>query len=138
REPVFVLAGLVRWGGFLDWVVPKLPHYGLPLSPAIAFLLAGGVAAGALPRPPFLVLGTIWWFVLPIAAGIAGIVALAVIGRQFGLLVWPGTGAAAVMGFLAWRLYAAGGAEHSPPRAGAAALLPAACVFGLVLPLPPA
>src|SRR5262249_56454522 len=109
-----------------------------PFSPGAACLIAGVVDPRAVSRPPFLVLGTIWWFVLPIAAGIAGIVALAVIGRQFGLLVWPVTGAAAVMGFLAWRLYAAGGAEHSPPRAGAAALLPAACVFGLVLPLPPA
>ena len=61
-------------------------------------------------------------------------VALAVIGRQFGLLVWPVTGAAAVMGFLAWRLYAADGAEHSLLRAIAAAILTAIAIFGLIVP----
>jgi hypothetical protein len=87
-----------------------------------------------LSRRPFLVLGTIWWFVLPMLAGIAGIVALAVIGRQFGLLVWPVFGAAAVMGFLAWRLYEADGAEHSLLRAVAAAILIAIAIFGLIMP----
>ena len=63
-----------------------------------------------------------------------GIVALAVIGRQFGLLVWPVFGAAAVMGFLAWRLYEADGAEHSLLRAVAAAILTAIAIFGLIMP----
>ena len=74
-----------------------------------------------LSRRPWLVWGTIWWFVVPMLAGIGGIVALAVIGRQFGLLVWPLVGAAAVMGFLAWRLYEADGPEHALLRAAAAA-----------------
>jgi hypothetical protein len=88
----------------------------------------------ALSRRPFLVLGTIWWFILPMVAGIAGIVALAVIGRRFGLLVWPVFGAAAVMGFLAWRLYEADGAEHSLLRAIVAAILTAIAIFGLIVP----
>ena len=40
-----------------------------------------------------------------------------VIGRQFGLLVWPLIGAAAVMGFLAWQFYEAEGAEQALLRA---------------------
>jgi hypothetical protein len=97
-------------------------------------LIAGVIDRNVLSRRPFLVLGTIWWFVLPMLAGIAGIVALAVIGRQFGLLVWPVFGAAAVMGFLAWRLYEADGAEHSLLRAVAAAILIAIAIFGLIMP----
>src|SRR5262249_44415070 len=56
-----------------------------------------------------------------------------VIGRQFGLLVWPLMGAAAVMGFLAWRFYQGGGAEHALLRAVAAAILTAIAVFGLII-----
>jgi hypothetical protein len=67
-------------------------------------------------------------------AGIGGIVALAVIGRQFGLLVWPLIGAAAVMSFLAWRLYEADGAEHSLLRAIVAAILTAIAIFALIVP----
>jgi 4-amino-4-deoxy-L-arabinose transferase-like glycosyltransferase len=129
-----LLAWLVPSWLVFELVVTKLPHYVLPLYPAIAILIAGVIDRNALSRRPFLVLGTIWWFVLPVVAGIAGIVALAVIGRQFGLLVWPVFGAAAVMGFLAWRLYEADGAEHSLLRAVAAAILTAIAIFGLIMP----
>jgi hypothetical protein len=56
------------------------------------------------------------------------------IARQFGLLVWILMGAAAVLGFLAWRLYQADGAEHSLLRAVAAAILTAIATFGLIIP----
>jgi hypothetical protein len=74
-----------------------------------------------------------WWFIVPVLVGIAGIVALIVIGRQFGLLVWPVMGAAAVMGFLAWRLYSIDGAEHSLLRAIVAAILTAVAFFALIV-----
>jgi 4-amino-4-deoxy-L-arabinose transferase-like glycosyltransferase len=118
----------------LELVMTKLPHYVLPLYPAIAILIAGVIDARALSRKPFLVRGTLWWFVVPVAAGVAGIGALAVIGRQFGLLAWPLMGGAAVMGFLAWRLYQADGAEHGLLRAVAAAILTAIAVFGVIVP----
>ena len=101
---------------------------------AIAMLIAGAIDAHLLSRRPFLVWGTIWWFVVPVLAGLAGIVAIAVIGRQFGLLVWLLMGGAAVMGFLAWRLYQTDGAEHSLLRAIAAAVLTAIAIFALVVP----
>ncbi len=56
------------------------------------------------------------------------------IGRHFGLLAWPVIGAAVVLGFLAWRLYDADGAEQSLLRAIAAAILIAIAIFGLILP----
>jgi 4-amino-4-deoxy-L-arabinose transferase-like glycosyltransferase len=135
RSTKFLLAWLVPSWIVLELVMTKLPHYVLPLYPAIAILIAGVVDAHALSRRPFLVWGTIWWFVLPLVTGLAGIVALAVIGRQFGLIVWPLIGAAAVMGFLAWRLYEADGAERSLLRGMSAAILTAIAIFAFILPL---
>ena len=112
----------------------KLPHYVLPLYPAIAILIAGAIDTNMLSRKPVLVWGTIWWFVVALIAGIVGIVALAVIGRQFGLLVWPLIGAAAVMSFLAWRFYEIDGAEHALLRAITAAILTAIAIFALIVP----
>src|SRR5262249_57675984 len=66
--------------------------------------------------------------------GIAGLIVLFTVGRQFGLLVWPVIGGSVVMGLLAWRLYEADGAEHSLLRATLASLLLAAALFGLVVP----
>jgi 4-amino-4-deoxy-L-arabinose transferase-like glycosyltransferase len=136
HEPAikFLLAWLVPSWLVLELVMTKLPHYVLPLYPAIAILIAGVIDANAVSHKPFLVRGTVWWFVVPVAAGVAGIGALAVIGRQFGLLAWPLLGAAAVMGFLAWRLYQADGAEHGLLRAVAAAILTAIALFGVIIP----
>ena len=134
RAVKFLLAWLVPSWVVFELVMTKLPHYVLPLYPAIAILIAAVIDARALSRKPFFELGTIWWFVVPMVAGIAGVVALAVIGRQFGLLVWILMGAAAVLGFLAWRLYQADGAEHSLLRAIAAAILTAIATFGLIIP----
>jgi 4-amino-4-deoxy-L-arabinose transferase-like glycosyltransferase len=136
REPAvkFLLAWLVPSWLVFELVVTKLPHYVLPLYPAIAILLAGAIDARALSHRTFLEWGTIWWFIFPVLAGVAGIVVLAVLGRQFGLLVWPLIAAAAVLGFLAWRLYQLDGAEHALLRGVAAAILIAIAIFGLIIP----
>jgi 4-amino-4-deoxy-L-arabinose transferase-like glycosyltransferase len=130
----FLLAWLVPSWLLLELVVTKLPHYVLPLYPAIAILIAGAIDGRTLSRKPWLVWGTIWWFVIPLIGGIAGIVALAVIGRQFGLMAWPLIGGAAIMGLLAWRLYEVDGAEHALLRAIVAAILTAIAIFGFVIP----
>jgi 4-amino-4-deoxy-L-arabinose transferase-like glycosyltransferase len=136
REPrtKFLLAWLVPSWIVFELVVTKLPHYVLPLYPAVAILIAGVIDARALSRKPVLVWGTIWWFVVAMISGIVGIVALAVIGRQFGLLVWPLIGGAAVMSFLAWRLYEVDGPEQALLRAIAAAILIAIAIFALTVP----
>ncbi|HEY1364773.1 MAG TPA: glycosyl transferase [Xanthobacteraceae bacterium] len=136
REPAtkFLLAWLLPSWLLLELVVTKLPHYVLPLYPAVAILIAGVIDARALSRQPRLVFGTMWWFVVPLLAGILGIVLLAAVGRQLGPLAWPCIGAAAVMGLLAWRLYEVDGAEHSLLRAVAAAVLVAVAIFAVVVP----
>ena len=136
REPGarFLLAWVVPSWIVLEIVVTKLPHYVLPVYPAIAILLAGIMDARTLSRRPWLKGGTIWWFLMPLLASLAGLFALFTIGRQFGLLVWPVIGASLVMGLLAWRLYDADGPEHSLLRAVAAALLLVIALFGLIVP----
>ena len=49
----FLLAWLVPSWLVFELVVTKLPHYVLPLYPAIAILIAGVVDRGALSRRPF-------------------------------------------------------------------------------------
>src|SRR5262249_4096246 len=136
RQPTtkFLLAWLVPSWIVFELVVTKLPHYVLPLYPAIAILIADGIDARAPSTRPALVWGTIWWFVVAMLSGIVGIVALAGIGRQFGLPVWPLIGVAAVMSFLAWRLYEVDGPEQALLRAIAAAILTAIAIFALIVP----
>jgi 4-amino-4-deoxy-L-arabinose transferase-like glycosyltransferase len=136
REPgaKFLLAWIVPSWIVFEIIITKLPHYVLPLYPAIAILI-GGIADGRmLSNRPWLKRGTIWWFLVPQLVGIVGIVALLVIGRQFGLLVWPVIGAAVVIGLLAWQLYDADGAAHSLLRGAGAAILTTTALFGLVIP----
>ena len=139
REPgaKFLLAWIVPSWVVFELVITKLPHYVLPLYPAIAMLVAGTVDGRMLSTRPWLKRGTIWWFLVPLVVGIAGIVALLFIGRQFGLLVWPVVGASFVMGLLAWQLFDADGAAHSLLRAAGAAILLSTAVFGLILPALP-
>jgi 4-amino-4-deoxy-L-arabinose transferase-like glycosyltransferase len=130
----FLLAWLVPAGLVFELVITKLPHYVLPLYPAIAILIAGAIEAGALARRSVLVRGTLWFFVVPLLLGAASVVALMVIGRQIGLAAWPLIGAAAIMGFLAWRTYESEGAEPALVRAVAGAILLLIAVFGVILP----
>jgi 4-amino-4-deoxy-L-arabinose transferase-like glycosyltransferase len=136
REPAtkFLLAWLVPSWIVFELVVTKLPHYVLPLYPAIAILIAGVVANGSLSRARWLQPGVIGWFLVPLLGGLGGLAALILVGRQFGLLVWPVIGAACVMGFLAWRFYRADGAETSLLRAIGAGILLGIATFGLIVP----
>ena len=76
REPgaKFLLAWIVPSWIVFELVVTKLPHYVLPLYPAIAILIAGVIDARALSSKRWLERGTIWWFILPVLLGLAGIV----------------------------------------------------------------
>jgi 4-amino-4-deoxy-L-arabinose transferase-like glycosyltransferase len=136
REPgaKFLLAWVVPSWIVLEIVVTKLPHYVLPIYPAMAILLAGVADTRMLSRQRWLVHATIWWFLIPLLGSLAGLFALFYIGWQFGLLVWPVIGACLVMGLLAWRLYDADGPEHSLLRAAAASVLLMIALFGLIVP----
>src|SRR5438105_3834986 len=136
REPgaKFLLAWIVPSWIVLELVVTKLPHYVLPLYPAIAILLAGIIDARMLSRRRWLINATVCWFLIPLLAGIVGLVALLFVGRQFGLLVWPVIGASAVLGLLAWQLFEPDGAETSMLRAVGASILLMIALLGLIVP----
>jgi 4-amino-4-deoxy-L-arabinose transferase-like glycosyltransferase len=136
REPgaKFLLAWIVPTWVVFELVVTKLPHYVLPLYPAIAILIAGSINGQALPSKRWLERGTIWWFILPILLGLVGIGALIVIGHRFGFFAWLLIGAAVIMGFRAWQLYGTDGPEHAMLRGAVSSVLIGAALFGLVVP----
>jgi 4-amino-4-deoxy-L-arabinose transferase-like glycosyltransferase len=134
RGARFLLAWIVPAWIVLELVITKLPHYVLPLYPAIAILIAGVIDPHVLSRARWLVRGTGWWFFLPAIAGFIAIVSLIVFDRQLGLLAWPFVAAAMICGLFAWWLYDADGAERSLLRAIVAAILLSMALYGVVLP----
>src|SRR4030081_3487668 len=71
REPgaQYLLAWLVPSWIVFELVMTKLPHYVLPLYPAIAILTVGALERRVLSRS-WLMRGAAWWFVIPAAASI--------------------------------------------------------------------
>jgi 4-amino-4-deoxy-L-arabinose transferase-like glycosyltransferase len=136
REPAarFLLAWLVPSWIVFELVVTKLPHYVLPLYPAIAILIAGAVESKVLSQRPWLVRGIMWWFLVPIIVSIVAVIGAVVIDRDLALLAWPFFAGAAVCGLFAWQLYGADGAERAFMRATAAAVLMAFGVYAVVVP----
>jgi 4-amino-4-deoxy-L-arabinose transferase-like glycosyltransferase len=131
----FLLAWLVPAWVVFEAVITKLPHYVLPLYPAVAILIAGVVDARGLSRRPWLVCGTLLWLAVPVLIGAAAVAALVFIGGRFGLTVWPVIAAALLMGVVAWRIYDSGdGAPQSLAAAGGSAVLCTVAMFGLVVP----
>ena len=130
----FLLAWLVPSWVVFELVMTKLPHYVLPLYPAIAILIAGILDSHRLARKSWMVRGTAWWFVMPVLLVIGIVAGLIMFGRQLGVLAWPFAGGALVFGLLAWRLFEADGAERSLLRAIAASILISIALFGVVVP----
>jgi 4-amino-4-deoxy-L-arabinose transferase-like glycosyltransferase len=136
REPVarFLLAWLVPSWIVFELVVTKLPHYVMPLYPAIAILIAGAVETKVLSHRPWLVRGVIWWFLVPIIVSIVAVVGAIVIERDLVLFAWPFFAAAVVCGLFAWQLYDDDGAEHAFVRATAASVLMTIGIYAVVVP----
>ncbi len=130
----FLLCWLLPSWIMFEVVMTKLPHYVLPLYPAVAIMIAGIVDPHVLRRERWLVRGTGWWFVLPTILALVGIIGLMVIGRQIGLLAWPFAAGAMIFGLIAWRLYEADGPERSLLRAMAAAVLIAISLYAVIAP----
>ena len=61
----FLLAWLVPAWIVFELVVTKLPHYVLPLYPAIAILIARRDRTARAVASAWLVRGTVWWFLIP-------------------------------------------------------------------------
>ncbi len=136
REPGtrFLLAWVIPSWIVFEAVVTKLPHYVLPLYPAIAIMVAGSVDAWRLSQRRWLVRGTAWWFVFPTLAVVGGIVASVALNLSLRLPAWPFGAAALIFGLLAWWLYDADGAERSLLRAVTASVLVAFTTYGLIIP----
>jgi 4-amino-4-deoxy-L-arabinose transferase-like glycosyltransferase len=130
----FLLCWIVPAWIVLELVITKLPHYVLPLYPAIAILISGVVDPHVLSRNRWLTRGTSWWFVLPVLLGVGTIVVLVTFGRQLGLPAWPFAAGAMIFGLWAWWLYHADGAEHSLLRAMVASILLAMAIYAIIIP----
>jgi 4-amino-4-deoxy-L-arabinose transferase-like glycosyltransferase len=135
REPgaQFLLAWLVPSWIVFELVLTKLPHYVLPLYPAIAILTVGALERRVLSRS-WLMRGAAWWFAIPALAAILAVVGAVMLTRQPAFLAWPLFAAAMILGLFAWWLYDDGRAERSLLNAVAASLALAFAVFGVVLP----
>jgi len=135
REPgaQFLLAWLIPSWIVFEAVLTKLPHYVLPLYPAIAILTAGAVEQRVLSRS-WLARGSAWWFAIPAGASIIAVVGAVILTRQPAFVAWPFFAAALIFGLFAWWLYDNNRAERSFLNALVAALMLAVAVYGIVLP----
>jgi 4-amino-4-deoxy-L-arabinose transferase-like glycosyltransferase len=136
REPgaQFLLAWLVPSWIVFEAVMTKLPHYVLPLYPAIAILIAGILEPGALSKVRWMVRGTVGWFIFPGAIAIAVVVAFIMFGRDLGLIAWPFAAAAAIYGLFAWWLYEVDGPERALLRGMMASVFIAITVYAITFP----
>ena len=130
----FLLAWLVPAWLVFELIITKLPHYVLPLYPAIAILLAMAIDQQALSRHKWMEYGTFWWFAIPVVFFVGSLVLLLRYEGNLGWPAWPFLGAAMVFGFRAWWLYFVDGPERSMLRAAVTSVLLAISVYWSVLP----
>jgi len=136
RQPAaqFLLAWLVPSWIVFELVITKLPHYVLPLYPAIAILLAGAVEVRLLVRQRWLAHGTIGWFLLPCAVSVAMILGFVTVGHELGLVAWPFAAAMMVLGLMAWQFFDVDHAERALLYAMAAAIVIAVGFYAVTVP----
>jgi 4-amino-4-deoxy-L-arabinose transferase-like glycosyltransferase len=134
----FLLAWLIPSWLVFEAVVTKLPHYVLPLYPAIAILIAGILDHGGLMKKRWMVFGTVGWFVFPCLIAILVVVGFVPINRDLGLAAWPFAAAAALFGLFAWWLFEVDGAERALLRGMVASVFMAITVYGIAFPSLPA
>jgi 4-amino-4-deoxy-L-arabinose transferase-like glycosyltransferase len=135
REPgaQFLLAWLVPSWIVFELVLTKLPHYVLPLYPAIAILTIGALERRVLSRS-WLRRGAAWWFAIPALTSIIAVVGAISLTRQPVFLAWPFVAAALIFGLFAWWLYDDNRAERSLLTAVGAAMFLVVAIYGVVVP----
>jgi 4-amino-4-deoxy-L-arabinose transferase-like glycosyltransferase len=133
----FLLAWLIPSWLVFEAVMTKLPHYVLPLYPAIAILIAGVLESGGLSKSRWMVRGTVGWFLFPAVIAIATLVIFIMFGGDLGLIAWPFSALAVISGLFAWWLYEVDGAERSLLRGMIASILIAITVYAITFPLLP-
>ena len=139
REPGarFLLAWLIPSWIVFEAVMTKLPHYVLPLYPAIAILIAGIVEKNGLWRNRWIEHGTVGWFLFPGAIAVAVPVVFFIMSRDLGLVAWPFAAAAAILGLFAWWLFDADGPERALLRGMMASVFIAITVYAITFPMLP-
>jgi len=135
RTTRFLLAWLVPSWIVFELVMTKLPHYVLPLYPAIAILIAREVERRALSQNVHLVRFSVAWPIFAAILPAGAIILLIYVRGQFGWLAWPFAALSAIFGFYAWRLFDIEGAERSFARASMAALFLFVGTLGVAVPL---
>jgi 4-amino-4-deoxy-L-arabinose transferase-like glycosyltransferase len=136
REPgaQFLLAWLIPSWIVFELVLTKLPHYVLPLYPAIAILTIGALERRVLSRSAWLMRGAAWWFIIPALTSVIAVIGAVTLTRQPVFLAWPFVAAALIFGLFAWWLYDDNRAERSLLNAVVAAMFMAMAIYGIVLP----
>jgi 4-amino-4-deoxy-L-arabinose transferase-like glycosyltransferase len=129
----YLLAWLLPSWIVFELIMTKLPHYVLPLYPAIAILTAGAVERRVLSRS-WLMRGAAWWFAIPAIVLTVAVVGAIWLTRQPAFLAWPFVAVSMILGLLAWRLYEDVRAEQALLNAVASALFLSVAIYGIVLP----
>jgi 4-amino-4-deoxy-L-arabinose transferase-like glycosyltransferase len=135
REPgaQFLLAWLVPSWIVFEVVLTKLPHYVLPLYPAVAILTIGALERRVLSRS-WLRSGAAWWFVIPAIILVTAVVGAIMLTRQPAFLAWPFAAVSLIFGLFAWWMFEDARAERSLLNAAVASLLLSVAVYGVVVP----
>jgi 4-amino-4-deoxy-L-arabinose transferase-like glycosyltransferase len=135
REPgaQYLLAWLIPSWIVFELVLTKLPHYVLPLYPAIAILAVGALERRVLSRS-WLRRGAAWWFAIPAIGSVIAIVGAIKLTHQPVFPAWPLLAVAMIFGLIAWWLFEESRAERSLLNAVIAAAFLAAGIYGVVLP----
>src|SRR5215475_9789671 len=135
REPgaQYLLAWLIPSWIVFEAVLTKLPHYVLPLYPAIAILAVGALERRVLSRS-WLVRTSAWWFALPLLASVFAVIGAIALTHQPMFFAWPFVAGALIFGLFAWWLYDDGRAERSLLNAVAATVFLALGIYGIVMP----
>jgi 4-amino-4-deoxy-L-arabinose transferase-like glycosyltransferase len=131
----FLLAWAAPCWIVFELVVTKLPHYVLPLYPALAILIAREIERRDLSDNPHLTRFTVMWPIFAAIIPAAAVWLMLYMRGQFGWLAWPFGAAGLIFGFYAWRLYDVEGAERSLLRACLAMLLMCVATLGVAVPL---
>jgi 4-amino-4-deoxy-L-arabinose transferase-like glycosyltransferase len=135
REPgaQYLLAWLIPSWVVFEAVMTKLPHYVLPLYPAIAILTAGALERRVLSRS-WLRRGAAWWFVVPAGAAVIAVIGAIKLTHYPAFPAWPFLAGAMIFGLIAWWMFEDSRAERSLLNAVVAAMFLAVAVYGIVVP----
>jgi 4-amino-4-deoxy-L-arabinose transferase-like glycosyltransferase len=135
REPgaQYLLAWLIPSWIVFEMVLTKLPHYVLPLYPAIAILTVGALERRVLSRS-WLVRGAAWWFAVPALAAVIAIVGAIKLTHQPVFPAWPILAAAMNFGLIAWWMFEDSRAERSLLNGVLAAMFLSIGIYGIVIP----